>query len=156
MMLSHRNLSRSPSEQLAWRVAIDLLSKEGTGTAWALTLEAADAGMSRVSMRLTPAMTNGHGTAHGGMIFALADSAFAYACNSRNVAAVAQSCAIAFIDAGHPGERLVAEARELAVRGRTGSYAITVFGEDGRVVATMQGLSRSLARPVIEGLQSDA
>ncbi|WP_231958700.1 hydroxyphenylacetyl-CoA thioesterase PaaI [Altererythrobacter sp. B11] len=152
IMLSRCHTPKSPAELLAWRVAVHLLSKEGTGAAWALTLEAADEGMSRVSMLLTPAMLNGLGTAHGGMIFSLADSAFAYACNSRNIAAVAQSCAIAFIDAGRPGERLVAEAHEIALRGRTGSYVITVTGEDGRVVATMQGLSRSLGRPVIEGL----
>ena len=60
-------------------------------SAWGLTIEAADVGFSRVAMTLTPQMLNGHGIAHGGMIFALADSAFAYACNSRNEATVAQA-----------------------------------------------------------------
>jgi acyl-CoA thioesterase len=143
---------RSPTRdtQLAWLVARSLLSKEGTGPAWGLTLEAVDAGYSRVSMTLMPHMLNGHGTAHGGLIFSLADSAFAYACNSRNIATVAQSCSIAFLDAGHPGEKLTAEAREVSLKGRSGVYSVTVFGEDGRIVAHMQGLSRSLGRLVLE------
>ena len=84
------------------------------------------------------------------MIFALGDTAFAYACNSRNVRTVAQSATISFIDAVRPGERLVAEARKRALKGRTGVYAISVTGADGRAVAEMQGLSRSIGGHIIE------
>lgn len=142
----------SAEARLAWQVAQTMLSREGAGPAWGLTIEAADLGYSRVSMRLTPAMLNGHGNAHGGMIFALADAAFAYACNSRNVATVAQNCAITFLAPGLAGERLVAEAREVSIVGRSGAYAVTIAGEDGRIIASMQGHSRSLGQPVLEGL----
>jgi acyl-CoA thioesterase len=138
------------NDSLAMTVAQSLFAREGTGPAWGLTIEAADVGFSRVAMTLTPAMLNGHGIAHGGMIFALADSAFAYACNSRNEATVAQAGTIIFLDAGQPGERLVAEARERSVKGRTGIYTITVFGEDGRVIAEMQGQSRTIGGPVLK------
>ncbi|MBS0479336.1 MAG: hydroxyphenylacetyl-CoA thioesterase PaaI [Proteobacteria bacterium] len=140
----------SKEARLARRVATALLAREGAARAWALTLEDAGEGYSLVSMTLTPAMLNGHGTAHGGMIFALADAAFAYACNSRNIATVAQHCSIAFLNPGNAGERLRAEARETAAGGRSGVYSVTVFGEDDRVIATMQGLSRSLGRRVLE------
>lgn len=134
---------------LARRVAETMLASEGTGGAWELEIEAAAEGYARVAMRLRPDMLNGFGIAHGGMIFGLADTAFAYACNSRDMATVAQSATINFIDAGRAGERLVAEAREKALKGRTGVYAVTVTGEDGRVVAEFQGLSRTIGGPVI-------
>jgi acyl-CoA thioesterase len=136
--------------KLARRVADTLVSREGTGAAWNLEIEDAGEGYARVAMRLMPEMLNGFGIAHGGMVFALADSAFAYACNSRNIATVAQGATISFLDSGRAGERLVAEARERAIKGRTGVYAVTVRGEDDRVIAEMQGLSRSIGGPVIE------
>lgn len=137
-------------ETLPWRVAKALQAREGTSTAWGLTVEAVEDGYARVAMHLTPAMLNGHGSAHGGMIFALADTAFAYACNSHNIVTVAQHCSIAFIDAGRAGERLVAEARERASKGRSGVYSVTVFGEDDRIIAEMQGLSRVIGGPILE------
>ncbi len=138
-------------DALAQRVAETLLAQEGTGPAWALRLEEAREGYARVSMVVRPDMLNGHRIAHGGMIFSLADSAFAYACNSRNVATVAQQSSIVFLASGREGERLTAEAEELSVSGRSGVYRIVVRGEDGRTVAEMQGLSRSLGRPVLDG-----
>ena len=144
----------SPTDAgLAMRVARRMIADEGTGPAWGIELEAAGEGYARVAMRLAPTMLNGFGIAHGGMIFALADSAFAYACNSRNVKTVAQSGSIVFLDAGRGGERLVAEARETALRGRTGAYVITVTGEDGRVIAEMQGLSRAVGGPTLEDIE---
>jgi acyl-CoA thioesterase len=84
------------------------------------------------------------------MIFALADTAFAYACNSRNVSTVAQAASIMFLAQAKPGERLVAEAREQALSGRSGVYAVTVTTGNGRKIAEFQGLSRSLNQPVLE------
>ena len=135
---------------LARRIATTLRAREGTGQAWGLEIEDAREGYARVAMRLTPEMLNGFGIAHGGMIFALADTAFAYASNSRNVATVTQTSTISFIDSGRAGERLTAEAHELAVKGRTGIYAVTVRGEDGRVIAEIQGLGRSTGGNTIE------
>jgi acyl-CoA thioesterase len=95
-------------------------------------------------------MLNGHAIAHGGMIFALADTAFAYACNSRNVSTVAQQASIVFLAQAKEGERLVAAAREQALSGRSGVCAVSVTGGDGRKIAEFQGLSRSLNQPVLE------
>ncbi len=136
--------------KLARRVAETLLTREGTGPAWDIQIEAADEGYSRLSMRVRDDMLNGYGSTHGGMLFALADTAFAYACNSRNITTVAQSASIVFLDPGKPGERLVAEAQEKSLKGRTGVYGVTIFGEDGRVVAEFQGVSRAIGGTAVE------
>ena len=95
-------------------------------------------------------MLNSHMIAHGGLIFLLADTAFAYACNSRNQVSVAQSASIVFTSPVKNGERLEAEAREIALMGRSGVYAITVRGGDGRVVAQFQGQSRTISGTIVE------
>src|SRR3954469_2391373 len=135
-------------QELANHVAATLLKREGTGPAWGIEIEAADEGYARIAMTLRDDMLNGHGMAHGGMLFALADTAFAYACNSRNVSTVAQSATIVFLDPGKKGERVVAEARESSLKGRSGVYAVKVFGEDGRTIAEFQGLSRAIGGTV--------
>ncbi len=139
----------SGADELGRRVAETLLAREGTGPAWGLEIEDARQGYARVGMTLRPDMLNGHGTAHGGMVFALADTAFAYACNSRNETSVAQQASIVFLSAAKAGERLVAEAREQAAAGRSGLYYVTVTGPDGRVVAEFQGLSRTVGGAVV-------
>lgn len=88
---------------------------------------------------------NGHAICHGGYIFTLADSAFAFACNSYNRVTVAQENSITFLAPGKGGERLTATAQEAARNGRTGVYDVTVTGEDGRKVALFRGLSREIA-----------
>jgi len=137
------------TDHLADKVAHTMRAAEGTGPAWGIEIEEAREGYARVAMRVRHDMLNGHGTAHGGMIFALADSAFAYACNSRNLKPVAAHASIAFLDAAREGELLIAEAQEAALAGRSGVYNVSVRGGDGRVVAEFQGLSRSLGTPVI-------
>lgn len=94
--------------------------------------------------------TNGHGICHGGVIFSLADSAFAFACNSRNVSTVAQMNTINFLAPGRLGDVLTAEAREVVVKGRTGIYDMTVTREDGEIVATMRGVSRAIPGQLFE------
>lgn len=138
-------------DQIARAVAERMLAEEGAAKAWGLELEDAREGYARASMTVRPDMTNGHGIGHGGMVFALADSVFAYACNSRNVRTVAQHASISFLTACHVGERLTAEARERTVEGRSGVYDITVTSGE-RTVAVFQGLSRTLGGPVIEDL----
>ena len=126
-----------------------MLSREGTGPACGIAIEEAREGYARVGMRLRADMLNGHGIGHGGMVFALADTAFAYACNSRNLRTVAAQASIVFLDAAHGGERLIAEAEEQALVGRSGVYHVRVSGEDGRAIAEFQGYSRSLGGPVL-------
>ena len=140
---------KSAEDLLARRVADHLLAQEGTGRIWGIVIEDARAGYARAHMTVKPEMTNGHGTAHGGMIFALADTAFAYACNSRNQATVAASASIIFLAPAREGEVLLAEAREEAVAGRSGAYTVQVRKSDGTVIALFQGQARTIGGQVI-------
>ncbi|MCI5109199.1 MAG: hydroxyphenylacetyl-CoA thioesterase PaaI [Marivita sp.] len=93
---------------------------------------------------------NGHGMCHGGVIFTLADSAFAYACNSRNQVTVAQHNSITFIASGRLGDRLRAEAREISLKGRSGITDVQVTNQAGVLIAEFRGLSRSINGHVFE------
>ncbi len=139
----------SEADRLANKVAHVMLSREGTGAAWGIQIDEAREGYARISMTVRKDMLNGHAIAHGGMIFALADTAFAYACNSRNVNTVAQQASIAFLAPGREGDRLTAEAAEVAVSGRSGVYAVTVTNQAGEKIAVFQGLSRSTGGAVL-------
>jgi len=138
------------TDKLANKVAQAMLAAEGTGPAWGLTLEEVRAGYARVSMVVRPDMLNGHGFAHGGMIFSLADSAFAYVCNGANHASVAAQASIVFLDKVSEGETLIAEAEEVAREGRAGVTRVAVRTGDGRTVAEFTGYSRTLGGPVID------
>lgn len=98
-------------------------------------------GYALVTMEVTAAMTNGHETAHGGFIFTLADSAFAFACNSHGDKAVAQHCSVTFLKPGRLGDRLVASAHEVSRTGRSGIYDVQVSSGD-EVIAEFRGHSR--------------
>lgn len=138
------------ANDLAGRVAHHMLSCEGTGPAWGITIEEARAGYARISMRLRTDMLNGHGIAHGGMIFALADSAFAYVCNGSNHASVAAQASIVFLGKAEDGELLIAEAEESAREGRAGVTRVSVKTGDGRPVAEFTGYSRTIGGAVVE------
>jgi acyl-CoA thioesterase len=101
------------------------------------------AGQATLAMTVKPHMVNGHGIAHGGFIFLLADSTFAFACNSRNERAVAAQCNISFIKPGKLGDRLVATAREISWTGRSGIYDVRVT-VDGVAIAELRGHSRTV------------
>jgi acyl-CoA thioesterase len=137
------------ANELAARVAKAMLEAEGTGPAWGIRIEEARDGYARVSMRLRPDMLNGHGIAHGGMIFALADTAFAYVCNGANHASVAAQASIVFLGKAEEGELLIAEAQEAAREGRAGVTRVSVKTDDGRPVAEFTGYSRTLGGPLI-------
>ncbi len=100
-------------------------------------------GTATTRMRVGPAMANGHGLTHGGYVFLLADTAFAYACNSGGRDTVASGGAIDLLKPTRPGDELVAEARERVLRGRSGLYDVRVTS-GGRVVAELRGRSRAL------------
>ena len=137
------------NDALARRVAETLIAREGTAPAWGVRLEEARAGYARVRMTVRADMLNGHGSAHGGMIFALADTAFDYACNSHNRATVAQGSSILFLGPAQAGDELIAEARETALAGRSGCYTIEVRTGDGRIVAQLQCLSRTVGGAIV-------
>jgi acyl-CoA thioesterase len=136
-------------------VAFAMLANEGTGKAWAIQIEEAREGYSRIRMKLRGDMLNGHGKAHGGMVYALADTAFAYACNSRNLRTVGAQATMIFLDGAVEGEVLVAEAVEQALVARSGVYTVIVRTDAGRPNAEFQGFSRSIGGSYIESGESD-
>lgn len=115
-----------------------------------------DIGPGRATMTMTVRrdMLNGYGTCHGGTLFALADSAFAFACNSRDEAAVAAGCSIEFLRAGHEGDRLTATAVERARSGKSGIYDVTVTDAAGEVLALFRGKSLKIGGSVIATRQA--
>ena len=137
------------ADVIADKVARAMLAAEGTGPAWGVEIEEAREGYARIRMTVRDDMLNGHRKAHGGMVYSLADTAFAYACNSRNVRTVAAQASIVFLDAAREGEVLIAEAKEVALTGRSGVCNVTVRTQDGRAIAEFQGFSRSIGGPVI-------
>ena len=138
------------ANELAKRVAHAMFDAEGTGAAWGLEIEEVREDYARVSMLVRADMLNGHGFAHGGMIFALADSAFAYVCNGANHASMAAQASIVFLDKVREGEKLIAEAMEVAREGRAGVTRVAVRTGDGRTVAEFTGYSRTLGGPVVD------
>ena len=137
-------------DDLARHVAEAMLAAEGTGPAWGIVLEEARENYARVSMVVRSDMLNGHGIAHGGMIFALADSAFAYVCNGSNHASVAAQAGIVFLGKAEEGETLVAEAWQVAREGRAGVTRVSVKTAEGRDVAEFTGYSRTIGGSVVE------
>ena len=114
-----------------------------------ITLEEVGPGYARTAMTIVDAMVNGHAIAHGGMLFALADSTFALACNSRNVPHVALQCSISYIAAARLGDRIVAEAREQSLRGRTGVYDVTL-SRNTETIALFRGTCYRISGSVID------
>lgn len=104
------------------------------------------AGRAAARMRVSDDMVNGHGTCHGGYLFLLADTAFAFACNTYGSATVAAAADIVFVAPARAGDQLAAEARERARFGRSGVYDVTVRRGDGVVLAEFRGLSRVVSR----------
>ena len=137
-------------DELALEIAQAMQAREGTGPAWDIKIEEARVGYSRLAMRIRADMTNGHGMVHGGMTFALADTAFAYACNSGNESTVGQAASIVYLAPAHEGEVLVAEAEMQARAGRSGVAQVKVFvqGTD-RVIAQFLGQSRTIGGEII-------
>ena len=137
------------ANELANAIAQRMLADEGTGPAWGIVIEEARAGYARLSMAVRADMLNGHGIVHGGMVFALADTAFAYVCNGRNEKSVAGQASIIFLSSAREGESLVAEGEELASVGRSGVTRVSVRTGDGRAIAEFTGYSRTIGGPVI-------
>lgn len=104
------------------------------------------------TMTVRPDMVNGHGILHGGLCFTLADTAFAYACNSHDLVTVASSCAVTFCAPAKLGDVLRAEARETWRQGRSGITDVTVTNQDGTVIAQFRGNSRTLKGRVTEAM----
>ena len=137
------------ADALARRVADAMYEQDAASHGLGIRLEGVGAGWARMSMQVTEEMLNGHRVCHGGYIFSLADSAMAFASNSRNRVSVAQFCSITFLRPGQAGRSLVAEAREQADAGRTGMYAVEVREDGGEVVAVFSGAVRRLGERTV-------
>ena len=135
-------MSEEAALKLARACADAMWASDNASRAIGMELTDVGPGRATMAMTITDLMTNGHGMCHGGYIFTLADSAFAFACNSYNQNAVAQHCSVTFIRPGKRGDRLTASAVERSRSGRSGIYDISVTGGDGKVVAEFRGHSR--------------
>jgi acyl-CoA thioesterase len=135
--------SLSP-QQLAEAVSQAMLTKDRVAQDLGIRLLAVDAGSATMSMAIQERMLNGFAICHGGYITILADTAFAYACNSYNDVTVASSLGIEFIAAVQGSDVLTAVAKEVSLAGRTGLYDIDVSNQDGKRVAVMRGRSYRL------------
>ena len=118
---------------------------EDNASKWAgMEITHIDEGVATLEMTVEPHHCNGHGICHGGVTFMLADSAFAFACNSRNQSTVAQHNVISFTAPGRLGDTLIAKAREISLTGRSGIYDVTVTNQDGQQIAEFRGFSRAV------------
>lgn len=127
---------------LAQRIAREVITTDRAAAALGIELVDAAPGSARLALTVRPEHTQGHGTCHGGVLFTLADTAFAVACNSHNDRAVAQHCAISYLSPGEVGHRLVAEGVERSRCGRSGLYDVTIRRDDGKTIAEFRGHSR--------------
>ena len=148
MMTAH--LTEAEAADLARRVgesmyAADAASRETMG----IELLACEPGRATMRMVVKPLHLNGHQICHGGFIFTLADSTFAFACNSRNHNTVANGCSIEFLRPAHEGDVLTAEGVEQNLAGRHGIYDIRVNNQKGQAVALFRGKSTQIAGTVI-------
>ena len=118
---------------------------EDHASKWAgMELTHVDEGEATLELTIARHHCNGHGICHGGVTFMLADSAFAFACNSRNQSTVAQHNVISFTAPGRLGDTLIAKAREISLTGRSGIYDVTVTNQDGQQIAEFRGFSRAV------------
>ncbi len=140
----------SDPQALAFQVRDALYARDHAAQAMEIVVDKISPGAATLSMTVRKDMVNGHDICHGGMIFTLADTAFAYSCNSRNISTVASGCSIEFLAPAKLGDRLSAEALEVNLGKRSGVYDIKVINQEERLIAVMRGKSASLRRPVIE------
>ncbi len=137
-------------QALAEACAAAMWARDKASAKLGMAIERIGPGTSVVTMTVRHDMVNGHDMCHGGFIFTLADSAFAFACNSYNVTTVAASCDIAFLKPARAGETLRATAREVHREGRNGIYDIAVTDASGAAIAHFRGKSRTIGGQIIE------
>jgi len=144
------NEAAEPSpDEIAKQCARAMWKADKASQGLGMELIEAAPGMASLAMTVREDMVNGHNVCHGGFIFTLADSAFAFACNSYNQSTLAQSCEISFLKPGQLGDRLTAVAREVWRQGRSGVYDIEVTNQSGTKIALFRGKSRTIKGDVI-------
>lgn len=140
----------SDPQALAELAGKTMYERDPASRALGMTLDEIRPGYARMSMPVRADMLNGHATCHGGYIFMLADSTFAFACNSHNFVTVGAGCSIDYLAPGREGDLLTAEAVEQAWSGKTGVYDIVVTNQDGRKIALFRGKSHRVSGHVAE------
>ena len=138
------------AEDVARRCAEAMYAADEATRRLGITISDVAPGRATGRMRVTAAMVNGHDLCHGGYIFLLADSAFAFACNTYDAVTVAAACNVVFVAAARLGDELVAEAAEQVRFGRSGVYDVTVRRGDGAVIAEFRGQSRSVGGRLLD------
>lgn len=149
----HPKPTPEEAQALAAATAKAMWSRDQAAQALGMSIVSVKPGYAKLSMAVRADMVNGHHICHGGMIFSLADTAFAYSCNSYNKNTVASACHIDFLAPGKEGEMLEAEAIEQSQSGRTGVYDVTVRSSSGKTIALFRGKSYRINGEVIAGLQ---
>ena len=149
--MPHTHLSEQQAQQRAERAAAAMFERDRASQALGMHITGVRPGWARVAMRVRPDMVNGHGVCHGGIVFALGDSAFAFACNSHNESTVAAAASIDFLAAVREGDELTAEASELWRTRRNGLYEIVVSNQRGERVALFRGRSYRIDGQVVSG-----
>ncbi|WEF31283.1 hydroxyphenylacetyl-CoA thioesterase PaaI [Pseudoduganella chitinolytica] len=144
-----RDLPMTDADALAKAAGAAMYARDPASQGLGMTLDEIRPGYARMSMRIRADMLNGHGSCHGGFIFALADSAFAFACNSHNLNTVGAGCTIDYLAPGRQDDVLTAQATERALAGKTGIYDVDVVNQDGRLVATFRGKSHRVGGEVV-------
>lgn len=134
----------------AEKSALAMMAGDHVARWMGMTLIEIDEGFAKVTLTVQQQHVNGHNICHGGITFTLADTAFAYACNSRNQSTVAMHNVITFLKPGSMGDTLVAEAREVNLDGRNGIYDVTVTKQDGTIIAQFRGISRAIRGSLFE------
>ena len=131
-------------QQTAELVRDGMFARDRAAQSLAMRITHIAPGEATIAMAVRGDMLNGFDTCHGGYITTLGDTAFAYACNTRNEMTVASGLAVEFVAPGRPGDVLVAEARELSQAGRTGVYDVTIRNQQGQLIALFRGKSYSM------------
>jgi len=138
------------SQELAEAVGREMYRLDRTSQFLRIALDEIRPGYARMTMKVTEDMVNGHDMCHGGFIFTLADSAFAYSCNSHNHNAVASGCTIEYLAPAQVGDVLTAIGEERALAGRSGIYDIEVRNQDGKRIALFRGKSHRIAGELVK------
>ncbi|TFH68712.1 hydroxyphenylacetyl-CoA thioesterase PaaI [Gammaproteobacteria bacterium LSUCC0057] len=147
--MSERDPAPSGGDQLARQAADFMWAQDRASAGLGMEIEAVGEGWSRLAMTVSAEMVNGLDICHGGFVFSLADSAFAFACNSQNQAAVAAGVSIDFLRPAKLGDRLTAEAAVVNQSRRSGLYDIVVRNQNQQIIAQVRGRSMRIGGPVI-------
>jgi len=142
-------MTEEKHHDLAWRCAKALWSQDNASKALGMEIADMAPGKSQVTMRVRDDMVNGHLICHGGLIFTLADSAFAFACNSRNLCSLAMNCVIDYVRPAVLGDVLTAQAQEWSTTRSGGVFDVTVTRQDGKIIAHFRGRSATRGEPLI-------